>query len=60
MKVLGVKRTTGSLSRDQNDFLDEVHTLDGLGHVLARSDFIVNVLPLTHKTKNLFTIERFE
>ncbi|QAA22753.1 D-2-hydroxyacid dehydrogenase [Sporolactobacillus terrae] len=54
-RVLAVKRNLSGLSEDA----DAVYTLDDLDPVLNESDFVVNVLPLTPETKNLFDAKRF-
>jgi glyoxylate/hydroxypyruvate reductase len=48
MRVIGVKRTTEPVPH-----VDAVHTLDQLGLVLAQSDFVVLLLPVTPATENV-------
>jgi glyoxylate/hydroxypyruvate reductase len=48
MRVIGVKRTP-----DPVPHVDAVHTLDQLGVVLAQSDFVVLLLPVTPATENV-------
>lgn len=48
MRVIGVKRTPEPVPG-----VDEVHTLDELDVVLARSDFVVLLLPVTPATENV-------
>ncbi|MFD2695391.1 D-2-hydroxyacid dehydrogenase [Sporolactobacillus shoreicorticis] len=55
-QILAVKRTAGTIPEDA----DAVFTMDGLNKVLAVSDFVVNVLPLTKETEHVFNDKRFE
>jgi glyoxylate/hydroxypyruvate reductase A len=48
MRVIGVKRTPEPVPG-----VDAVHTLDQLDLVLARSDFVVLLLPVTPATENI-------
>ena len=48
MRVIGVKRTPEPVPG-----VDAVHTLDQLGLVLAQSDFVVLLLPVTPATENV-------
>jgi glyoxylate/hydroxypyruvate reductase len=48
MRVIGVKRTAEPVPH-----VDAVHTLDQLGLVLAQSDFVVLLLPVTPATENV-------
>jgi phosphoglycerate dehydrogenase-like enzyme len=48
MRVIGVKRTPEPVPG-----VDEVHTLDEIDVVLARSDFVVLLLPVTPATENV-------
>lgn len=52
--VLGWSRTAKSV-----DGMECRHGLPGLGEVLARSDILVNLLPLTSETADLLNAERF-
>jgi len=54
MEVHGVKK--------HPEKLPDVHSvvgMDGLDHVLGFSDFVINLLPLTPKTEDLFNKDRF-
>ncbi len=55
MNVLGVKT-----KKEKVDHVDEVYTPDEIDTVLMQSDFIVNCLPSTADTENLFTLEQFK
>jgi phosphoglycerate dehydrogenase-like enzyme len=48
MRVVGVKRTPAPVPG-----VEAVHTLDQLDRVLARSDFVVLLLPVTPRTENV-------
>lgn len=54
MTVLGVRR-----SGQPTPEVDEMYGLDELDTVLRRSDYIVNILPLTAQTRDLFDEARF-
>ncbi|MCU6763191.1 Glycerate dehydrogenase [uncultured Roseburia sp.] len=54
MRVLGVKRTVTPLT-----YFDEVFSNEELDTVLAQSDFVIVVLPLTDETRHLFGREKF-
>ncbi|MWC29981.1 D-2-hydroxyacid dehydrogenase [Paenibacillus sp. MMS18-CY102] len=54
MKTLGVRR-----SGRPADGFDEMHDMSGLNDVLAASDFVVNILPLTEETFGLFNAAAF-
>ena len=54
MEVHGVKK--------HPEKLPDVHSvmgMDGLDHVLGFSDYVINLLPLTPETENLFNKDRF-
>lgn len=55
MKTIGMNRSGGSV-----DFMDELVTQDQLQKVLPKADIVVNILPLTDETKNLFDLEKFK
>jgi len=55
-QILAVKRTAGKVPEDA----DEVFTMDDLNKVLAASDFVINVLPLTKETEHVFNNKSFE
>lgn len=54
MTVLGVRRNGQPVPE-----VDEMYTLDELDTVLQRSDYVVNILPLTAQTRGLFDEARF-
>ncbi|GEK92025.1 NAD(P)-dependent oxidoreductase [Alkalibacterium kapii] len=54
MKTIGVNRSGGSV-----DYMDEMVTQDRLKEVLPEADVVVNILPLTDETENLFDLELF-
>ena len=54
MEVLGVKRRPGALPD-----VRRVLGMEGLPEILARSDYVINLLPHTPETESLFNRERF-
>jgi len=54
MTTLGVRRSGLPL-----DAFDRMYNLSGLHDVLAASDYVVNILPLTAETSGLFNAETF-
>jgi phosphoglycerate dehydrogenase-like enzyme len=57
MNVLGIKKNT--LNFPGKEYIDEIHTLDQLDTILPRTDFLVNILPQTNETVNLFNYNKF-
>lgn len=55
MKTIGVNRS----GRDVES-MDEQYTQDNLDEALPKADVVVNILPSTKETKNLFAYEIFE
>lgn len=55
MHVLGVRR-----SGEPSPYVNEMFGEAGLTHVLSRSDFVINTLPLTPATRHIFGREQFE
>lgn len=54
-RILAVKRTAGKVPEDA----DAVFDMSGIKDVLNASDFVINVLPLTKETEQLFNAEHF-
>ncbi|OJF92200.1 NAD(P)-dependent oxidoreductase [Alkalibacterium sp. 20] len=54
MKTIGVNRSGRPVA-----FMDELVTQDQLDDVLPLADFVINILPLTDKTKGLFNLGKF-
>jgi len=54
MKTMGVNRSGKPV-----DFMDDLVTQDKLDDVLPEADFIVNILPLTDETEDLFDLSKF-
>ncbi|HEV2226689.1 MAG TPA: D-2-hydroxyacid dehydrogenase [Nitrososphaerales archaeon] len=59
--VLGVRRDPSKDHRKPSlsSYVDEIFSTEDLAPVLSRSDFVVNALPLTIKTKGLFNRSNF-
>ncbi|QHT60260.1 D-2-hydroxyacid dehydrogenase [Paenibacillus lycopersici] len=55
MRVLGIRRSGADAEN-----VDEMAGLDKLNEILARSDYVVNCLPLTSETRLLFGKAQFE
>ncbi|RYL92323.1 D-2-hydroxyacid dehydrogenase [Sporolactobacillus sp. THM7-4] len=49
-RVIGIKRQIN----DKPDYIDALYDIQSIGRVLSESDFVINVLPLTPETRNLF------
>lgn len=54
-KVIGIKRTIGELP----EHVDEIYTLDKLNKVASESDIVLNILPSTKETENIYDKEFF-
>jgi phosphoglycerate dehydrogenase-like enzyme len=54
MTVLGVRR-----SGLQEEYVDEMYTLEQLNDILPKCDYVVVTLPLTPETRHLFGVEQF-
>lgn len=54
-KVIGIKRTIGEIPEN----VDELYTLDSLYEVTEKSDIVVNILPGTKETEQIFNKEFF-
>ncbi|GEK89036.1 Phosphoglycerate dehydrogenase [Alkalibacterium putridalgicola] len=54
MKTIGVNRSGNPV-----DFMDELVTQDKLDDVLPEADFVINILPLTEETEDLFDLGKF-
>jgi phosphoglycerate dehydrogenase-like enzyme len=60
LKITGVSRTGGELKNPEyGQYLDEVVSVRELDRVLGEADVVVDALPLTPETMNLFSGERF-
>nr|WP_186812251.1 D-2-hydroxyacid dehydrogenase [Paenibacillus xylanexedens] len=55
MLTLGVRH-----SQTPNPYIDQMFSLSQIDNVLEQSDYIVNTLPLTDATNQLFNTEQFE
>jgi phosphoglycerate dehydrogenase-like enzyme len=55
MRVLGVRH-----SGRQQEYVDEMYTIDQLDMVLPNCDYVVVTLPLTKDTKHLFDFKKFD
>lgn len=55
MKTIGVNRSGRPV-----DYMDEQFTQDALADALADADVVVNILPLTDETKDLFDLDLFK
>lgn len=56
MNVLATKRRPG----EKPDYVDELHSADGLDELLPRADYVALCCPLTHCTRKLFGPRQFE
>lgn len=54
MRVIGTKKTPGALPN-----VDKAYAPSDIDQVLAQSDFVVLLLPLTPETENLMNVARF-
>lgn len=54
MKTIGVNRSGRPV-----DYMDELVTQDKLDDVLPQADFVINILPLTDETQDLFDLSKF-
>ncbi|GAE36743.1 D-2-hydroxyacid dehydrogenase [Halalkalibacter akibai] len=55
MNVLGIRH-----SGKQTKYVDEMHTVNQLDHILSRCDYVVVTLPLTDETHHLFGSKQFQ
>lgn len=55
MRVLGIKNNPSPVK-----YVDEMYSMDNLKGVLSRAHVVVIALPLTEKTRELFTFETFQ
>jgi phosphoglycerate dehydrogenase-like enzyme len=58
MNVIGVKKDLVNVKG--KEYIDEVIGIEGLDTALAKSDFVVSMLPHTNETVNLFDYKRFQ
>ncbi|CAJ1316272.1 D-2-hydroxyacid dehydrogenase [Paenibacillus nuruki] len=54
MHTIGVRR-----SGEATEYIKQMYTMDKLDTALAEADYVVNILPLTDETQQLFNQERF-
>ena len=54
MRVLGCRRTPGAM-----EYVDQMYSLDQIGELLAESDFVIDLLPDTPKTRGFANREFF-
>lgn len=59
MKIIGLKRQPEKTSDLHKKYADEIHGYDRLDYVLGTCDFIVNCLPYTKDTNEMFNLELF-
>jgi phosphoglycerate dehydrogenase-like enzyme len=60
LTVTGVKRSSGALENlAYSQYFDRIVTADELDHALMTADIVVDCLPLTPETKNIFNRDRF-
>ena len=57
MKVIAIKKNLDEI--DGKEFIDEIYSLDSIKEILQRSDFILNYLPSTPDTKDIFDNKLF-
>jgi len=60
MRIIGLKRTPAHTSEEQRQVVDEVVGYDKLDYLLSESDFVLNMLPYTQETHELFDKEKFK
>eukprot|EP00347_Sterkiella_histriomuscorum_P002277 403368774 len=60
MKVVGLKRSPQNTTQEHSDQVDEIIGFDSLDYLLAKSDFVVNCLPYTKETHELFDMRLFQ
>lgn len=58
MNVIGIKKNI--INFPGKEYIDEIYTLDQIDHILPRTDFLVNILPHTNETMNLFNYDKFK
>lgn len=59
-RVLALKKRPERISDEAKANADEVLGMDKLDYLLAESDFVVNICPLTDETKDLYNKELFQ
>ncbi|GEL67641.1 phosphoglycerate dehydrogenase [Marinilactibacillus psychrotolerans] len=55
MKTIGINRSGGNI-----DYMNEQHTQDDLKKVIGQADIVVNILPLTEETDEMFNKDLFK
>lgn len=58
-RVLAVKRDPSTATEDQKKYATEIVDSSKMDYVLAESDFIVNICPLTESTRDMFNKDTF-
>ncbi|CDW91517.1 2-hydroxyacid dehydrogenase [Stylonychia lemnae] len=59
MKVVGLKRNPSNTPEEQKLYADEIIGFDQMDYLLSTCDFVINCLPYTKETHELFTEELF-
>ena len=49
MKTIGINRSGGEV-----EYMDEQHTQDDLSEIIGKADIVINILPMTDETENMF------
>ena len=58
-RIFALKRDTSTITEEGKELADEIVGPEGLPRILAESDYILNVLPLTPETEGLFGEKEF-
>ena len=63
MKILGLKRSPEKATQEAKSYADEILRLsdpESMDRIIRESDFVLNILPLTPETTNLFNLDFFK
>lgn len=63
MKVLALKRSPEKTSKEAKSYVDEILTSkepENFDYLFSKSDFVLNICPLTEETTDLFDFEKFK